>query len=491
MKRSNWILAGILILAVSLRILAITTRDIQYDDAFTILLSSRTLGEIISGTAADTMPPLFYFLLHFWGLIAKKIWFYRLLSILFNLGTVIGVYILSRSISQKAAYWSAFLFDISPMQIYHAQDIRMYSFLEFCLIWYLFFTYKYYFTENIDNSRIWYGLGIVATGTAAMYTHNIAVFIIIMPNLSLLVLRKWRPLLDLILKQVIIFTLFLPWIFQLPGQINKVNQAFWTPVPGLLQVVQTVIMWHASLPLPWKITALVAAISILLFVLVLYTFMRSTIQKPQKLYLILACTIPPITLFAVSYIMRPLFVPRVFIASQALYLVVAGIAISSTRVRWIRFAIAGLFIVASALSLPYQVTYSEFPRSPHKVASTQLEKLDMTDTIIVHNSKLSYFPFVVHSPGLNQTYISDEPGSFNDTLATETQAALDLPAADDIQSAVDEYQKVIFVTYSEVFKEYLDAGKSHPEMDWLESNYLLVDEKKYNDLHLFTFILRD
>ena len=189
--------------------------------------------------------------------------------------------------------------------------------------------------------------------------------------------------------------------------------------------------------------------------------------------------------------MRPLFVPRVFIASQAVYLVISGIAISAIKFRGIKYAIAGLFVAAAVLSLPYQVTYSEFPRSPHKAASTQLEELDLTNTIIVHNSKLSYFPFVVHSPGLNQTYISDEPGSFNDTLAPQTQAALELPAVGDIQSAVLGYEKVIFVTYSGVFKEYQDAGKSHPELEWLEANYQLISEKMYNDLQLFNFQIKD
>jgi len=65
-KRHLLIFAAILTLAVILRSIAITTREIQYDDTFTIFLSQQPLNDIISGTAADTMPPLFYFMLHYW-----------------------------------------------------------------------------------------------------------------------------------------------------------------------------------------------------------------------------------------------------------------------------------------------------------------------------------------------------------------------------------------------------------------------------------------
>jgi mannosyltransferase len=59
-------LAGIMALALFLRCLGLNTRGIQYDDAFSILLAERSLPDIVRGTAADTMPPLYYSILHFW-----------------------------------------------------------------------------------------------------------------------------------------------------------------------------------------------------------------------------------------------------------------------------------------------------------------------------------------------------------------------------------------------------------------------------------------
>lgn len=55
-----------LALGAVLRLIGSGSRSLQYDDTFSIFLSARSLPEILSGTAADTMPPLYYFLLHFW-----------------------------------------------------------------------------------------------------------------------------------------------------------------------------------------------------------------------------------------------------------------------------------------------------------------------------------------------------------------------------------------------------------------------------------------
>ena len=491
MKRSYWILAGIVVVAIVLRLLAINTRDIQYDDAFTILLSSRSLADIVSGTAADTMPPLFYFILHFWGSIIDEIWFYRVLSILFNLGAMFGVYTIASRVSPSSGIWSAFLFAISPLQIYHSQDIRMYAFLELCLIWYLYFSYRLYFSESNPSNRLLFNSGLIITGICALYTHNIAGFMIIIPSAVLVLLKKWKSLLDLAGKQLIILFLFIPWLLVLPGQVGKISTAFWTPRPGLLEVVQAVILWHSSLPLPGQWIAAGTGISVLIFIFVIYLVIRNPQPGNHKAFLVFAAFLPPVLLFGLSYLMRPLFVPRVFIASQAIYLVLAGVIISKTSLSWIKYGIAGLFLAAALIGNLYQIQYDKFPRSPHRQAAKSLEELDLTNAIIVHDNKLSFFPFHVHSPDLFQTYLADEPGNFNDTLATQTQAVLGLMASKNIQIAVDNKEMVVFVTYDEVFVEYSEIGQEHPNFTWLNDRFLLKQENIFNDLHLFYFIEED
>ena len=74
MKKKEWLIfLGLFLLALALRLIGIASREIQYDDAFSIFLARQNLPNIIRGTAADTMPPLYYFLLHYWQLISGSL----------------------------------------------------------------------------------------------------------------------------------------------------------------------------------------------------------------------------------------------------------------------------------------------------------------------------------------------------------------------------------------------------------------------------------
>ncbi len=130
----------ILLLGLILRVIGLESRSLQYDDTFSIFLSARSLPEILRGTAADTMPPLYYFLLHFWMLLGQSAWFIRLLSVILSLTAVFLLYrLVACWFGRAAAGWAAFLAAISPLLIYHGQDVRMYALLVVCQLGYLWF----------------------------------------------------------------------------------------------------------------------------------------------------------------------------------------------------------------------------------------------------------------------------------------------------------------------------------------------------------------
>ena len=121
----RWLRLGLIV-----RCIQLNARSLQYDDTFSIFLAQRSLTEIVNGTAADTMPPLFYFLLHFWMLVSRQVWFLRGLSVLFSLAAVALLFLtLKEMYGVKIAGWAAFIDAISPFQFYHAQDIRNYALL--------------------------------------------------------------------------------------------------------------------------------------------------------------------------------------------------------------------------------------------------------------------------------------------------------------------------------------------------------------------------
>ena len=68
--------------------------------------------------------------------------------------------------------------------------------------------------------RKWDWAGLILFGTAAMYSHNLAIFGLAAANLFLLIRREWKKLWALLGAQVVIGLLALPWLWLVPGQVE-------------------------------------------------------------------------------------------------------------------------------------------------------------------------------------------------------------------------------------------------------------------------------
>ena len=248
MKRIDLRIIGIIGFAVLLRSLLIGSRGILYDDAFSIFLSRRPLGDIISGTAADTMPPLYYFLLHGWGLISQELGWLRLLSLILSIGVVLVSYLwMCRFAGRQVGLFTAFIVAISPLQIYHAQDLRPYALLSLTILSYWYFFLRLW--QDGKKQQVFNWMGLILASLASLYTHNLAGFMLLPPYFFLLFRKNWKWLLKLGSLHSVTLLLFLPWLMVLPGQIEKIQTAFWTPRPGVVEVFQTILMWASNLPL--------------------------------------------------------------------------------------------------------------------------------------------------------------------------------------------------------------------------------------------------
>lgn len=491
MKKLNLWIVFIIVLAFGLRCIRMESRSIQYDDAFSILLSQQSFAGIVQGTAADTMPPLYYFLLHTWMLLGEGIWFYRILSVFLSLGCLLGGYFaIAELLDVPAALWGAFLIAISPIHIYHAQDLRMYTLLVLGEIWY--FVCFLVILKALEEKRPvspWLWLGFIVSGTIAFYSHNLAVFFLIAPNVYLILRKKWMYLAKFCFAQLGIGILSLPWLFFIPGQIDKIQHAFWTPRPGLIELFQAVLMFTVSLPLSGILLAVGAVLSIQYFVIILFETIRVWKTHPAIRTGLFFLFFTPAILFFVSYLIRPVFVPRGFLISSIFYLGLAGWIISRRKQRGIGVFIAGGFILAAVISLPSFYTYEQFPRSPFQAATEYLEEQANVRTVeVIHDNKLSFFPMKYLSDNLSQTFLADAAGSHNDTLAPGSQKAMNLFPVVDIQTATEGKDSIDFVVFRETIDEYIDLGEvDHPTLTWLKENYRLSGVKVFNDLEIYHF----
>lgn len=483
---SNGFLLVILALAAVLRLIRLEGRGLEYDDAFSALLAARPWGDIITGTAADTMPPLYYFLLHLWMALGRQVWWLRSLNVLLSLALVWLLYQLTRRLfGVPAGLIAAGLAALSPLQLFHAQGLRMYVTLALALLGYTWFFARLWLPgrEGVSNRLDWAGL--VVCGTAAMYSHNLAVFTLVAPDFLLLFKRDWRTLGRLLIAQGAIALLAAPWLVLVPGQVAKVQTAFWTPRPGLLEVLQALVTFHTNLPVPgWF---LIPAVLVSLWILALVTLeigLRGR-EDPGVHLLVAFALVPPLLLLVVSYVIRPVFLPRPLMLSSLAYYALVGRAASHARTPFIGALMTGLFAIAALLVLPAQYTDASFPRSPFRQTTAYLARVVSPGDVILHDNKLSHFPSYFYEPGLPQTFLPDAPGSHNDTLAPATQDALGLHPAPDITTAVGEAHRVWFVVFQRALDEY---GGDHPQMAWLESRFSPVERRLFNDLLLVEYV---
>jgi mannosyltransferase len=484
------VLLGILMVSLLLRLPRLEGRPIWYDEAFSIFLSQQPLARIISGTAPDTMPPLYYFLLHGWMSINQQVWFMRALNVIISIGIVALVYGLSTKLfGNSAGKWAALFAAISPQQIFFAQELRMYALLTLALLGYTYFFLQLWH-EQLSPRHYWMSwIGLIVCGSAAMYSHNLAIFSIIASNIFLVFRREWRCLTRLFLAQLAIGLITLPWLVIVPEQIQKIQTAFWTPQPGLVQVLQAIVTFHTNLPVPERLLPIAIITSVQMIALVFYETRKISRGDHAVLAMVNITLIPPLLLFVISYFMRPVFVPRAFMLSSLTYYALAGRVVSDVRNRTIGLVIAFLFIIPALISLPAQYTYESFPRSPYKKAADKLDDLISEEDVIVHDNKLSYFPMHYYQPKLHQLFITDIPGSHNDTLAPGSQYAMSIFPSPNIETAVGNAEHVWFVVYERAIAEYVETGQpNHPQLTWFYERFDLANILTFNDLFIYEFV---
>ncbi|MCS7173077.1 MAG: glycosyltransferase family 39 protein [Armatimonadetes bacterium] len=131
MRSTRWLL-GLVALAAGLRLFRLGAWDLGLDEAYSALVAARPLTDLVAFVARDDFhPPLYYAFLHVWRAAAgvDEFWL-RFPNAVFGSLAVPVVYALGRELAdERAAFVTALLLALSPLHVYHAQDLRMYALL--------------------------------------------------------------------------------------------------------------------------------------------------------------------------------------------------------------------------------------------------------------------------------------------------------------------------------------------------------------------------
>lgn len=474
----------ILLLAFALRLYALDTRMVWYDEAFSVLLSEKAPLDIVRGTAADIQPPLYYLLLHYWQGLGDQVFVMRLLSVGFALLSVALAFPLTRALLQSdAPYGAMLLLAFSPFQIAYAQELRMYSLLEFSL---LLYTYAFVKLWRGDT-RARFVILLVLAGTEGLYTQSVAVVTWLVPMLYVLLRREWRTLKPLLIGQGVSLLLFAAWLAIMATQLVNIQALYWTTRPGLVEFVQLALALTTFQPVPdWYLIIALFVTLMLLAVLILQLVRMQDNGSSDGVGLILAFVVfPALLMSAISYAGRSIFIVRALIVSQAMFLILVAWWLSRIRTMSLRRAAMALALLVILVPLSYQYKYDQFPRSPFIQANRFLRANVSDGDVIVHDNKLSYFPMYLYDRALAQTWIADPPTAGSNTLAPETIAVLSLPPKSLPEATLDK-ARVWFVIFQRAIEEA--GGESEQaNLAWLDQHYRRIRVERFNDLDLFLY----
>jgi len=228
----------ILLLAFALRVHALGSQSLWYDEAVTAQVVQQGLAEMARWTADDIQPPLYYAITALWVQAAGlSEWALRFPSAFFGLLMVPLAYALGRRLFWPAAgLLAALLAALHPLWIYYSQEARMYTLLTGLGMAAAYALLRVLAAGQSQGcypkARLRWWIGLVAVSVALLYTHYFAIFLLAAFALAFLLSLARRDLArrSLLIEGAaaagLVILAYLPW---LPNALRRFGQdaSYW------------------------------------------------------------------------------------------------------------------------------------------------------------------------------------------------------------------------------------------------------------------------
>lgn len=442
----------ILLQGLGLRLYRLDAQSLWYDEGFSVYLARMGVDEITARTAADIQPPLYYYLLHGWiGLLGDGERALRGLSVLFGALTVPLVYAVAWQLfrSRLAGLLAALLVAVSPLHVWYAQEVRMYTLLTFlCLLSSYFLLLVVKAEKTASVAILW--TAYTLANVAALYTHYFAFFVLAFQALYVLAVwvagrgHRLHLILGSLASGAATLLLYLPWLPQLVTRYGT-DVSYW---PGQLKIhevlVDIAISFVGGESVSEETGILLAAGYSLVLILCLLALLSQARRSRQHdvekrhrplLFLLLYLLLPPAFILALSY-NTPKFNARyVMVSHPAFSLILAGglAALWQRRagslgnaLRGALSALALIFLLSVSAYADYNAyTDPAFARADFRGVARYLQERLGPDEAVILTSGHMFPVFDYYAPGIERHLLPDSP-----TL--DTTRTLDYSIATDL-----------------------------------------------------------
>lgn len=349
---------GLILLAAFLVRLTRLGDDLWGDEAFNWFVAKDGFIIAIERIQKDFFPPLYSLMLSGWLSIAPDTEIsLRLPGILAGVLSVLAVYRLA-CLGQKTAQalGTACLLALAPMHVFWSQVARPFAFSSLFVLVALCFAYKVRLDLNESDGR--FGLckqnliGLWVALTAAVYTHNGAIFftIALFCVLAIPVLQKHKkaalPQVRLLLAPfVATFVCWLPWAPSLIAQRQYSGQIPYHE-PGLGKILPDIIGF-VEIPHIWGLPILQYAVTWPLLFLGIWVMLKKRTEWSR--FLLAVGVVYPLVL-ALLYPLEPI-TGRVF--QRSIWLSLVWFVFVAEALNWLGGKVAERFPVKYARSIVF------------------------------------------------------------------------------------------------------------------------------------------
>ena len=150
--------------------------EIGLDECFSVYNAQLTVPELTKWLLQGDNPPLWEILLHFWiQLVGIEVTAIRFLSLIFNVATLIPIYLIGeRFFGKKVGLVAGILFIASSFSLFIAHEARVYSLLGFLATWSVYFYLKLLTEEKQRYAFIF----LTVINGLILYSHYLAYWLI-------------------------------------------------------------------------------------------------------------------------------------------------------------------------------------------------------------------------------------------------------------------------------------------------------------------------
>ncbi|MBI5950196.1 MAG: hypothetical protein HY865_00950 [Chloroflexi bacterium] len=301
-------------IAAIMRIALIWRAPLWYDENFTLILARLPFDRMIQATAGDVHPPLWYLIewLLFHAVPALPVWAIRLPALVFSLLAfwLFGKLCILLQIPNRVFSIALLLMAILPMQLWYAQEGRMYAMLEFLVLAALY----------VGLTRRW--TLCTLTAIAMDYTQNYGL-IYCAVIAFVLVVMDWKQLSRVALAGVVTALAYAPWVLVTAGQMAEIKDRYWIVWDidaGAALGILAKLFWASAMLEPGIVTSYVLTFAAI--IIGVYTVAR---ERHPAWWLVLTMAFVPVGIaWIVSVLLQPILIFRPLIGvAPFLYIIVA------------------------------------------------------------------------------------------------------------------------------------------------------------------------